>query len=314
MKANALAEALGYAFIGPPETEVTGVAYAAKALGSQLAAVSSYQELSEVQSGILLMEPMACLVSIPKMVTHESLELSMVRVAEALIAAGDCPDYRLPSELTACEGGAAVGRQVQIGVGCHLGYGAIIEDGAVLGDGCRIGAHTVIHRGVCLASGVSVGCGSEIGAPAFFRYRRDGHWRLFGGIGTVRVGEEASIGSQVIIQRGAFSDTRIGAHTLIGSQVELAHDVEIGQDCVMVSQTGVASDAVLEDEVTVFGRTGISNRVRIGRKATVLAHSGVAKDVPAHWCVSGDYSLKHTEHLRLLAQMRMLLNKKKERR
>jgi len=44
----------------------------------------------------------------------------------------------------------------EIGDGCTLGYGVVIEAGARLGPGCSVGHHAVIHAGVQLGAGCRV--------------------------------------------------------------------------------------------------------------------------------------------------------------
>jgi acyl-[acyl carrier protein]--UDP-N-acetylglucosamine O-acyltransferase len=51
----------------------------------------------------------------------------------------------------------------EIGEGCTLGYGVVIEHGVRLGPGCRIEHHVVLYAGTELGAGCRVGALAVLG-------------------------------------------------------------------------------------------------------------------------------------------------------
>ncbi|MBR3746498.1 MAG: UDP-3-O-(3-hydroxymyristoyl)glucosamine N-acyltransferase, partial [Selenomonadaceae bacterium] len=117
------------------------------------------------------------------------------------------------------------------------------------------------------------------------------------------------IGSNTVIQRGTFSDTIIGAGTIIGNLVELAHDVKIGEDCLIVSQVGICGNVTIGKRVQIFGQAGISNWVTIGDDAIVLAKSLVTKNIRAGQKVSGMFAREHRDELKHLAKLKKVIGR-----
>ena len=304
MNVKKLSQLLGYDAAGDLKAEVTGISYANVARPSDIAVVFSRKELDVTASRILLMEPFSIITDERTVIyTHEPISNAAVNVARELIAAGVCPDYSRHSNLRPTADGAYVGESAHIGINVQLEVGAVIHDNVTIGSNSRIGAHSVVHSGVTIANDVTIGDNCSIGANAFYKYEDD-RLRLFSGIGGVFIGEGVSIGSNVIVQRGSFSDTRIGSFSMLANFIDIAHDVTIGENCFMVSQTGLAGNVAIGNNVTIYGQVGIANNVRIGNGAVVHAQSMVTKNVADFEEVSGYYSLRHKDELRLLAEMR----------
>ena len=311
MNIRELSESLGYDAAGELNVEITGISYANLARPSDIAVIRKRRELDSTASRILLMEPF-CIITDARSViyTHEPIYNASVNVAKELMAAGVCPDYSRHGRLKPTASGAYIGEGAQIGGNVQLEVGAVIHDNALIGDNCRIGSHTIVHGGVSIACNVTIGANCSIGADALFRYKKDGRWRLFCGIGGVSIGEGVSIGNSVNVQRGTFADTKIGSFSTLGNLIDVGHDVTIGEDCFIVSQTGFAGNVAIGNNVTIYGQVGISNDVRIGNGVTVHAQSMVANDVADFEEVSGYYSMRHKDELHLLAEMRRKFIKK----
>ena len=79
----------------------------------------------------------------------------------------------------------------------------------------------------------------------------------------------------------------IGAGTVIGDLVHIAHNVRIGKMCVIAGQVGIAGSTVLEDHVMMGGQVGIADHLTIGKGARIAAKSGVIRDIAAGETVAG---------------------------
>jgi UDP-3-O-[3-hydroxymyristoyl] glucosamine N-acyltransferase len=174
--------------------------------------------------------------------------------------------------------GAVIEAGAEIGSGCIIGANSVIGAGVVLGDGCRIGAlcsisHAILGRGVVTHRGV------HIGQDGFgFALGRGGHIPV-PQLGRVLIEDAVEIGSGTCIDRGANSDTIIGAGTKIDNLVQIGHNVRIGKGCVIVSQVGIAGSSVLEDGCVLGGQVGVAGHIHIGAGAQIAAQGGVTSDL-----------------------------------
>jgi UDP-3-O-[3-hydroxymyristoyl] glucosamine N-acyltransferase len=93
------------------------------------------------------------------------------------------------------------------------------------------------------------------------------------------LGDNVSVGSNSVINRGALADTVIGSGTKIDSLVIVAHNVEIGPNCVLVSQVGISGSVKIGKHVTLGGQVGVAGHLEIGDNVTVAAQGGVSHDL-----------------------------------
>lgn len=174
---------------------------------------------------------------------------------------------------------AVVGPGVQIGDGVRIGPNAVINPGVV------IGARTVIGPNACLACAIIgaealLGPGAVIGAPGFGFAAGPGGAIRVPQLGRVIVGDRVEIGANTTVDRGAFSDTVIGAGTKIDNLVQIGHNVRIGRDCLIAAQVGVAGSTVVGDRVMFGGKAGIADHLTIGDDARIAAGAGLMRDIP----------------------------------
>lgn len=302
MRASQIAAALGYELAGDSHLEIVSITYAAEASQNALAIATSEADLRRTRASAVLMRPH--LIPTKKTIIYctDDLEYAAVRVARLLIEDGELPNYDRPAHFESSEFGAWLGSN------CHRGDGSILEptcaigDDVTIGPGARIEAQAWIGSGVVLGRNVRIRSGARVGTPAL--YYCGGHPpRFFAGIGTVYIEDDADIGNNAVVQRGAFATTIIGAGTCIGPCAVIGHDTRIGKGCRIVAQVGIAGNARLGDEVTVYGQAGVTNNVEIGDRAVVMAQSRVGKNIESDAIVSGTHGRKHTDELRLQARL-----------
>jgi len=213
---------------------------------------------------------------LPSLVRPRALEPSEARVH---------PKARLEEGVIVMPG-AVIGANAQIGAGSEIGANAVIGPGVILGSDCRIGANAtlmyclvgervVVHPGVCIGQD---GFGFVMGA--------DGHKKV-PQLGRVIIGDDVEIGANSTVDRGAMSDTVIGAGTKIDNLVQIAHNVQIGERCVLVSQCGVAGSARIGNGVVIGGQVGVVSHVQIGDGAQIAGKAGVMRDIAPGEVVMG---------------------------
>ena len=182
--------------------------------------------------------------------------------------------------------GAVISARASIGARTVIGANAVIGPGVVIGDDCRIGANTSSFY--CLIGNrVIIHPGVQIGQDGFgFVPTREGHMKV-PQLGRVIIHDDVEIGANCTIDRGAATDTVIGAGTKIDNLVQIAHSVEVGARCILVSQMGIAGSCKIGDGVVIGGQVGIADHVTVGDGAQIAAKTGVMRDIGPGEAVMG---------------------------
>lgn len=197
----------------------------------------------------------------PTAVVHETVRLG-VQVAlgpHAVVEADTC-----------IGDGTYIGAGTYIGPRCTLGEGCLIQPNVVVREACRIG-----HR-------VTIQSGSVIGSWGF-GYATDAqgvHTRI-SQLGIVAIEDDVEIGSNVVVDRARFTETRIGQGTKIDSGVIVGHNVRIGKHTLICGQTAIAGSTEIGNHVVVAGQCGIDGHLKIGDRVLLAARSGVTKSLAA---------------------------------
>lgn len=205
-----------------------------------------------------------------------------------------------------------MGKEVSLGRNVAIGPYTVIEDGVSIGDngiiypGCFIGANTKMGREVLIYANVSIReditignrviihSGTVIGADGFGFVTIEGEHHKIPQIGSVEIGDDVEIGSNVTIDRARFEKTIIGRGTKIDNLVQIAHNVIIGENSIIVAQAGISGSTVIGKGVTLAGQAGLVGHITVGDGAIVAAQGGVTKSVPPNTLVSGYPAKPHT--------------------
>jgi UDP-3-O-[3-hydroxymyristoyl] glucosamine N-acyltransferase len=207
-----------------------------------------------------------------------------------------------------CEIGphAVIGEAAAIGAGCVIGAGSVIGPGCVLGEGCVVHPHVSVSHAL-IGARVVLHPGARIGQEGFgFAPGPDGRFVTMPQLGRVVIGDEAEIGANACVDRGAGQDTVIGAGTRIDNLVQVAHNVTIGPGSVIVALAGISGSARLGARVTVAGQAGVAGHLAVGDGARVGAQAGVMNDIPAGADVVGSPAWPARETFRAIAALRRL--------
>ncbi|GBD39775.1 UDP-2-acetamido-3-amino-2, 3-dideoxy-D-glucuronate N-acetyltransferase [bacterium HR37] len=132
-----------------------------------------------------------------------------------------------------------------LGKGVKLGENVVIEEDVRIGDGCFIGHNVVIHADTEIGNGVRIGDNTVIG----------------------RLPMRAKMSA--VTEEGRLTHTVIGDNALIGSQVVIYRGCSIGSQVLVADLASVRENVEIGD-LTIIGRgVAIENRVKIGRKCKV---------------------------------------------
>ena len=222
---------------------------------------------------------------------------------------------------------AVVSAEAKVDPGAEIGALAVIEAGAVIGARTRIGPLAIVGAGVeigadCriashaslsharLGDRVYIYPGARIGQEGFgFAITAEGFLTV-PQLGRVIVGDDVEIGANSTVDRGALTDTVIGAGTRIDNLVQIAHGVRIGRCCALAAQVGIAGSAIIEDFVLMGGQSGVVGHATIGRGAKLGAQTGAMNDVAAGEQVAGSPAQPVRAILREIATMRRIMKER----
>ncbi|MCP4363686.1 MAG: UDP-3-O-(3-hydroxymyristoyl)glucosamine N-acyltransferase [Planctomycetes bacterium] len=176
---------------------------------------------------------------------------------------------------------------VYVGERVKIGNGVVLMPKVFLGDDCEVGDNTIIHPNVVIYANTRIGnnvaihANSVIGSGGF-GYAPDGSdYFNIPQVGKTILEDDVVIGDNTTIQRGALGATRIGRGTKIGSQCQIAHNVEIGSNTLLIGQIGIAGTAKIGSNCVLAGGVGVVGHVTVGDRVTVGARSGVTNDLPS---------------------------------
>jgi UDP-3-O-[3-hydroxymyristoyl] glucosamine N-acyltransferase len=128
----------------------------------------------------------------------------------------------------------------QIGEGCSLGFGVVVEAHVSIGDGCQIEHHAVIKQGTQIGPRCRISEGAVLG----------------------RAPQPAP--TSVNKSSGELSPLRLGEGCIVGAQAVIYRGTEIGQKCLVADLSFVRENTVIGDFVIIGAHVTVENKVRIG--------------------------------------------------
>ena len=180
---------------------------------------------------------------------------------------------------------ACIGAHVIITDGAKIGARTVlhgnnyIDENCVIGEDCSIFHNVTLYPRTVLSNRVRIHAGTIIGSDGFGYVQDKGQHLKVPQIGNVVIEDDAEIGANVTIDRGALGPTHVGKGTKIDNLVQIGHNVSTGENCLVVAQAGVAGSTKLGNNVTLAGQVGLAGHLRIGNDVTIAAQSGVMRDI-----------------------------------
>ena len=175
---------------------------------------------------------------------------------------------------------AFIGENVVIGAGAVIGTNCVIEDGAEIGENSVIQPLAYIGPFVVIGKRCEIGPQTVIGKEGF-GYANDekfNHIRI-PHIGRVVIEDEVHIGSQCVLDRGTFGETRIGLGTKIDNLVHIAHNSQIGRNGLVTAGFIVAGSTRIGSNFVTGGRTSIAGHIEICDGVQLAGMSVVGKTI-----------------------------------
>ena len=182
-----------------------------------------------------------------------------------------------------------IGPFVQIGSEVTLGERVVILGNSVIAKGSRIASDSLVYPSVSIYSETEIGerciihSGAVIGADGF-GFAPDfsavgGEWVKIPQSGGVRIGNDVEVGASTTIDRGAMSDTVIGAGTKIDNQVQIAHNVTVGNCCVIAGCAAISGSTKIGNFCIIGGAANFAGHLTIADRTTVSGNTSIIRSI-----------------------------------
>jgi len=181
---------------------------------------------------------------------------------------------------------AHIGPYCVVGEKARIGPRCVLQAGNYVGAGCRLDEDVNLFPNVTLYPNTQVGkrvrihAGTVVGSDGFGYVLDNGIHRKVPQIGNVIICDDAELGANVTVDRGALGPTIIGKGTKIDNLVQIAHNVSLGEHCIIVSQAGISGSTKLGSYVVLGGQVGLAGHLKIGNRVSIGAQSGVMNNIP----------------------------------
>jgi UDP-3-O-[3-hydroxymyristoyl] glucosamine N-acyltransferase len=315
-----LAQRFGLQTLGDPQTSVEGVCALSPGVPGKLSFCADPRlraQLADTRAAAVVLAPRDARDYSGNALVAPDAAVAFARVAALFdrsldFAAGVSPAARVAPE-------------AQLGTGCGVAAGAVIEAGARIGDDCYVGPNCVIRAdaqigpGSRLEANVYVGprCrlgarvhvlpGAVIGGRGFGLARAREAWIEVPQLGAVVIGDDVEIGANTTIDRGALDDTVIEDGVKLDNQIQIAHNCRIGANTAIAACAGIAGSTQIGKRCMIGGAAGIGGHLKIADDVVLLGRAMVTKSITAPGVYgSGLPAMPAREWRKLVARVRRL--------
>ncbi|WP_296282458.1 UDP-3-O-(3-hydroxymyristoyl)glucosamine N-acyltransferase [uncultured Acinetobacter sp.] len=295
-----LAQLVQGELIGQPDLALNGLASLEQAQANQIAFVNGDKHLNAAQNS-----KAGALIVTAEMQTQLSHHQNFIVVANPYLAFAilthkfeikitqrgiERTAQISPSAIVADD--AYIGHYVVIGDDCVVGANTIIQshvkidDGVEIGKDCFIDSHVTLTGFAKIGDRVRIHANTVIGGEGFGFAPYQGKWNRIAQLGSVRIGNDARIGSNCSVDRGALDDTIISNGVIIDNLVQIAHNVHIGENTAIAAKCGIAGSTTIGKNCILAGAVGVVGHINITDNVTITGMSMVTKNISE----AGSYS------------------------
>ncbi|HEO1821617.1 TPA: UDP-3-O-(3-hydroxymyristoyl)glucosamine N-acyltransferase [Acinetobacter baumannii] len=197
---------------------------------------------------------------------------------------------------------AYIGHYVVIGENCVVGDNTVIQshtkldDNVEVGKDCFIDSHVTITGGSKLRDRVRIHSNTVIGGEGFGFAPYQGKWHRIAQLGSVLIGNDARIGSNCSIDRGALDNTILEDGVIIDNLVQIAHNVHIGSNTAIAAKCGIAGSTKIGKNCILAGACGVAGHLSIADNVTLTGMSMVTKNISEAGTYSSGTGLFENNH------------------
>ena len=216
--------------------------------------------------------------------------LAFIAIAELFLEERKGPDPGVHKTATIHKT-AKIGKDVTIGAHSYVGQGSTVGANSVvypnvtICSNVRIGTDALIYPNVSIREDTRIGdrviihCNSVIADDGFGYIQHEGKHVKVPQLGSVKIGDDVEIGSNVTVDRAALDRTIIGSGVKIDNHSHIAHNVEIGDNTMLIAYAKIAGGAKVGKHVIVAEDVGITDNITIGDGCIIGGGSKVYKSV-----------------------------------
>lgn len=316
-----LAQLVQGELIGQPDLALNGLASLEQAQANQIAFVNGDKHLNAAQNS-----KAGALIVTAEMQTQLSHHQNFIVVANPYLAFAilthkfeikitqrgiELTAQISPSAIVADD--AYIGHYVVIGDDCVVGANTIIQshvkidDGVEIGKDCFIDSHVTLTGFAKIGDRVRIHANTMIGGEGFGFAPYQGKWNRIAQLGSVRIGNDARIGSNCSVDRGALDDTIISNGVIIDNLVQIAHNVHIGENTAIAAKSGIAGSTTIGKNCILAGGVGVVGHINITDNVTITGMSMVTKNISEAGSYSSGTGQFETNHWkRTVVRLRQL--------
>ena len=319
MKLEVIAEKLGCALDGDPETEITGVSGIDEAGPDQLTFVSNRKYAANArtaQAGAILVTEDFPKLQTPTLRTPNPY-LAFARSIELF--------YTPPQREANIDPTARIAASASIGPNASVGPYAVIEDDVEIGNDATIGPFTHIAKGTrigesfrtyshvsvreysLIGNNVILQDGARIGSDGYgYAKQDDGSYYKIVQSGIVVLEDDVEVGANATIDRATVGETRIRRGAKIDNLVQVGHASVVGENTLLCAQVGLGGSSKIGKDVVLTGQVGVAGHLEIGDGVIATAQTGIPNSVEAGTMVSGYPAIENRLWLKCSAVFKRL--------
>ncbi len=254
-----------------------------KALETKASAIVTHRPIKETKKTLIVVaNPFLSFIKLLKVVSDQKQQQSRKIHSSAEI-----------SKISSIGHNISIGANVIIKGNTQIGNNVTIYPNTYIGAACIIGDDCLIYPNVTIREEVTIGkrtiihSGTTIGDDGFGFLQIDGKHVKIPQVGTVEIGDDVEIGSNVTIARAALDKTIIGSGVKIDNHCHVAHNVSIGENSMLVGYAKLAGGITIGKNVMIAADASIVDHTVIGDNCIIGAASDVYKDLKAGSVVWG---------------------------
>jgi len=172
-----------------------------------------------------------------------------------------------------------LGDHVSIGEGTSIAANTTVGSHATLGKHCRVASNVTIYHHCIIGNNVSLHSGAVIGSDGFGNAMHEGAWQKVPQLGRVIIDDDAEIGANTTIDRGALGDTKIGKGAKLDNLIQIGHNVEIGNHTVIAACTGIAGSTKVGNYCMIGGNSSINGHIEIADHTMITGMAMISRSI-----------------------------------
>ena len=244
-------------------------------LKTEASAVVVHRPIKETDKALIIVDnPFLAFIKLLKLVSDQKLSQPRIIHQAAIVAKN-----------TSLGNDISIGANVVIDENTKIGNDVTIHPNAFIGKNCNIGDCSTIYPNVTIREEVTIGkrviihSGTTIGDDGFGYLQIKGKHVKIPQVGTVEIGDDVEIGSNVTIARAALDKTIISNGVKIDNHSHIAHNVFIGEDTMLIAYAKIAGGAKVGKNVMIAEDVGITDHAVIGDNCMIGGGSKVYKSL-----------------------------------